>query len=147
MKIVLDTNVFISGIFFHGAPYDILNAWRHSRIHLVVSPEILNEYRRVTTQLMKTFPGVDPEPVLDLLMMKASMIESPCLPEQVSTDKADDMFLSCALASKTKIVVSGDKALLKTSGYRGIVVISPRNFVNRYLEKKNLTSHCTRPKS
>ena len=79
MKIVLDTNVFISGIFFHGAPYDILNSLPHNRIHLVVSPDILNEYRRVTTQLMKTFPGVDPEPFLDLLMMKASMIESPCL--------------------------------------------------------------------
>lgn len=50
MKIILDTNVFMSGIFFHGAPYDILNAWRHNHVHLVVSPDILNEYRRVATQ-------------------------------------------------------------------------------------------------
>ncbi len=135
MKIVLDTNVFISGIFFHGIPYDILNAWRHGRVHLIVSPDILNEYRRVATQLMKSFPGVDPEPFIDLLMVKASMVESTSLPEQVCTDTADEMFLSCALASRTRIVVSGDKALLKTSGYRGIIVISPRDFVNRYLKR------------
>ena len=135
MKIILDTNVFMSGIFFHGAPYDILNAWRHNRVYLVVSPGILNEYRRVATQLIKAFPGVNPDPFVDLLMVKAKMVESPTLPEQVCTDKADDMFLSCALASKTKIVVSGDKALLKTSGYRGIIVLSPRDFINRYLKK------------
>ena len=137
MKIILDTNVFMSGIFFHGAPYDILNAWRHNRVHLVVSPDILNEYRRVATQLTKAFPGVNPDTFIDLLMVKAKMVESPALPEQICTDKADDMFLSCALASKTKIVVSGDKALLKTSGYRGIIVLSPRDFINRYLKKGN----------
>ena len=135
MKIILDTNVFMSGIFFHGAPYDILNAWRHNRVYLVVSPDILNEYRRVATQLIKAFPGVNPDTFIDLLMVKAKMVESPALPEQICTDKADDMFLSCALASKTKIVVSGDKALLKTSGYRGIIVLSPRDFINRYLKK------------
>ncbi len=137
MKIILDTNVFMSGIFFHGAPYDILNAWRHNRVHLVVSPDILNEYRRVATQLTKAFPGVNPDTFIDLLMVKAKMVESPALPEQVCTDKTDDMFLSCALASKTKIVVSGDKALLKTSGYQGIIVLSPHDFINRYLKKGN----------
>ena len=137
MRIILDTNVFMSGIFFHGAPYDILDAWRHNRVHLVVSPDILGEYRRIATQLIKSFPNVNPEPFIDLLMLKASMVESPSLPEQVCTDKADDMFLSCALASRTNIVVSGDKALLKTSGYQGIIVLSPRDFINRYLKEKS----------
>ena len=135
MKIVLDTNVFMSGVFFHGAPYEILDAWRHNRIRLILSPDILSEYRRVVAQLIKSFPGVNPEPFIELLLVKAKIVESPALPEQVCTDKADDMFLSCALASKTKIVVSGDKALLKTSGYQGVIVLSPRDFINKYLKK------------
>lgn len=57
MKVILDTNVFISGIFFHGAPYDILDAWRHNRVHLVVSPDILNEYRRVETKASPSLCG------------------------------------------------------------------------------------------
>ena len=47
MKVVLDTNVFVSGVFFCGPPYDILSAWRGGRLQLVVSAEILEEYRRV----------------------------------------------------------------------------------------------------
>lgn len=137
MKIILDTNVFMSGIFFHGAPYDILDAWRHNRVHLVVSPDILDEYRRIATELIKSFPGVNPEPFIDLLTLKTLMVKSPPLPEQVCTDKTDDMFLSCALASRTKIVISGDKALLKTSGYRGIIVLSPSDFIDRYLKKRS----------
>ncbi len=55
------------------------------------------------------------------------------LPEQVCTDADDDMFLACALASGAKIIASGDKALLKTSGYRGIEVLKPKDFAARYL--------------
>ncbi len=44
MKIVVDTNVFISGVFFTGPPHQILNAWRRGSVQIVVTPEILTEY-------------------------------------------------------------------------------------------------------
>ena len=47
MKVVLDPNVFVSGIFFRGSPYQILEALRNGKIQLIFSPEILDEYRRV----------------------------------------------------------------------------------------------------
>lgn len=40
MKVVIDTNVFISGVFFHGPPYQILKAWHDGRIQLVISENI-----------------------------------------------------------------------------------------------------------
>ena len=40
-----------------------------------------------------------------------------------------------ALASDTKVISSGDKALRKTSGYAGIEVLTPREFVDKYLKK------------
>ena len=46
MRIVLDTNVLISGIFFAGYPYEILDAWRQGRIEIATSPEILDERGR-----------------------------------------------------------------------------------------------------
>lgn len=51
MKIILDTNVFISGIFWSGPPYQILKAWQHRKIELIVSQEILNEYDHVSKAL------------------------------------------------------------------------------------------------
>lgn len=133
MKVILDTNVFVSGIFFVGAPHAILDAWRHGRLSLVVSPPILDEYRRVTHELADQFPGVDPVPPLELLAIHAQMVDAPDLTEPVCTDAADDMFLACAVASGTKLITSGDKALLKTSGYAGISVLTPRAFVDKYL--------------
>ena len=47
MKIVLDTNVLISGIYFSGTPGTILQAWRSGKFQLAVSVEILEEYLNV----------------------------------------------------------------------------------------------------
>lgn len=56
MRIVLDTNVFVSGIFFSGPPSRILEAWRDGKIELAISPDILSEYQRVGNELSKQFP-------------------------------------------------------------------------------------------
>ena len=136
MRLVVDTNVFISGIFFSGPPYEILNAWRHRKVELVISPDILDEYRRVAEKLSKQYPGVDLGSVLELLAIKAQIVEAPPLDEGVCSDPDDDKFISCALASRTKLICSGDKALLRASGYRGITILRPKDFVDTYLKKK-----------
>ena len=66
MRVILDTNVFVSGVFFSGPPYQILRAWRDGKIQLVVSPEILEEYQRVGEILSKQFSKVDLSPIIDL---------------------------------------------------------------------------------
>ena len=137
MKVILDTNVFVSGIFFSGPPYEILDAWRQGRLTLVISPEILDEYERVGEELANEFALVDITPSLELLAVKGDVIDAPPLAEQICADPDDDKFLACALASGTKVVSSGDKALRKTSGYAGIEVLSPREFVGKYLRKKS----------
>ena len=133
MRIVLDTNVFISGIFFTGPPHRILTAWHDGEIEIVASAEILDEYRRVGKELSHQFPGVDIEPLLALLAIGAEMVIAPELPEPVSQDPDDDKFLACALAGRCEVVVSGDKHLKKVTGYWGIDVLSPRAFVDCYL--------------
>ena len=133
MRVILDTNVVISGIFFAGPPYQILKAWREGKLHLVISEEILAEYRRVGETLAQQFPSIDLLPILDMLRANAEVISVKCLPEPVCDDPDDDKFLACALAGDCKLIVSGDKHLLKASGFRGINVLAPRKFVNTYL--------------
>ncbi|MCK4597986.1 putative toxin-antitoxin system toxin component, PIN family [bacterium] len=136
MRLIVDTNVFISGIFFSGPPYDILNAWRHRKVEMVISSDILDEYRRVGEELAKQYPGIDMGPILELLAIKARIFDAPPLDENVCSDPDDDKFIACAIASRTKLICSGDKALLRTSGYQGITVLKPKDFVDIYLEKK-----------
>ena len=130
MKVVVDTNVFVSGVFFGGPPGDVLTAWRDMRIELLVSREIVEEYVRVSERLSARFPGVDAGPALRLVAAFATSVSAATLPEPVCADRDDDKFLACAVAAGAKYVVRGDRALLATSPYRNVAVIRPRDFVD-----------------
>jgi uncharacterized protein len=58
VKIVLDTNVFVSGIFFTESPYQILDAWRKHKVRLLASPKIIKKYERVSQEISSQFPEV-----------------------------------------------------------------------------------------
>ncbi len=133
MKIVLDTNVFVSGVFYTGPPYQVLEAWRDGQIQLVVSPEILLEYAEVGERLAERFEGVDLASFLRMVAANAQIVATSALLEQVCDDPDDDMFLACALAGEATTIVTGDRALLRTSGYRGIQVVTPRAFLRDQL--------------
>lgn len=137
MKIVLDTNVFISGVFFAGPPYQILKAWRDRRIQILISEEIIEEYRRVGELLANNFSSIEFGPILRLLAIHAEFIRPKKLTAQVCEDPDDDKFLECAVSGNSDFIVSGDKHLLRVSGHKGIKIISPRNFVDYYLKKLN----------
>ena len=133
MKVVVDTNVVVSGVFFGGMPSRVLEAWRDRKIDLVVSPDILEEYRRVGEHLEAQFADVSLAPFLALLVMNAEIIEPPDLPDQVSRDQDDDKFIACALAGNCRFIISGDKDLLEVSGYQGVTVVAPREFLDSVL--------------
>jgi uncharacterized protein len=133
MKVVLDTNVFVSGIFFSGPPYRIMDAWRRGKLKIIVSLDILKEYRGTAEELSAKFSQIDLTDWLELLTLKATLIDAPRLPEGICTDPDDDKFLACAVESKAAVVISGDKALRRASGYKGVQVLSPRQFVDQYL--------------
>ena len=135
MKIVLDTNVFISGVFFKDPPYQILRAWRDGRIRFLLSEEIFAEYQRVGAHLAGSFPKVDLEPFLKLLALNAKFVIPEKLQKPVCEDPDDDKFIACTLAGKSNIIISGDKHLLKVSGYKGIKVLRPRRFLDEYIDK------------
>jgi putative PIN family toxin of toxin-antitoxin system len=134
MKIVLDTNVFISGIFFSGPPSQILKAWKDQKIQIVLSKEILNEYQRVAEELSKKISSIDIEPIIELLTIYGEIVETESISVTVCEDPDDNMFLECAIASNSKIIVSGDKHLLQISGYQGIDVVKPREFIDDTLK-------------
>ncbi len=73
--------------------------------------------------------------ILGLVTIHAMMFQSPQLPEPVCEDPDDDVFIACAIASKSNVIVSGDKHLLKVADFGGVPIIKPREFVDTYLSK------------
>ena len=133
MKVVIDTNVFLSGVFFGGLPYQILSAWRERMLSLAYSLEILDEYRKTGARLSRRFEGLDLDPFLALVVTEGELFASPALDEAVCEDPEDDKFFACAVASRCRVIVSGGKHLLNATGYDSIEVLRPRAFVESYL--------------
>ncbi len=133
MRVVVDTNVVISGIFFSGPPYKILKAWNDGLIQMLVSEEILDEYFRVGRSLGLLHPLIDIERILELICINSEFVSVKDLPEPVSADSTDDKFISCAVHGRSKIIISGDRHLLQLTGFKGIEILKPRDFVTKYL--------------
>ena len=133
MRIILDTNVFISGIFFSGPPSQILKAWQNKNFQIVLSEQILYEYQRVADELSYKYSKVDIEPIIELVTIHGQLIDTKGIDISICEDPDDDKFIECAIAGKCGIIVSGDRHLLKLVGYKGINILKPREFVEQYL--------------
>ena len=111
MRIVLDTNVLISGIFFTGPPNALLTAWKNKRIQIVISPDIFDEYNRVAKIILQKYPGTNISEILNMIAIHSELIQPTPLPSQICDDPDDDKFIACALSGHIRYIVSGDKHL------------------------------------
>ena len=134
MKIVLDTNVLISGIFWGGHPKKILEMVVKGTVKLYATESIVKEYFRIIEKIGKKNPSIINEWKM-LLLDLLNIIEAT---EEIAIcrDEYDDMFIECAVACGAKYIVSGDEDLLVLEKYREIQIITPK----KYLEMKNETA-------
>jgi len=100
---------------------------------MVLSPEILTEYRRVGESFSTKHPNPVFEEMLRLLINQALIVDAPDLQKQLCRDPDDDKFIACALAVGAEVIVSGDNDILSLSDRLSITVMSPRDFVDKYL--------------
>jgi len=132
-KVVIDTNVFVSGIFFSGPPYRILRAWQDGRIKIAVTEEIIEEYRRVIETLAVKFEHLEIGSILEKFLIEAQLVPSYSFKKPVCEDPDDDKFLACAVAAKSKYIISGDKHLLKIGQFFNTTIVTPRYFLDNLL--------------
>jgi uncharacterized protein len=127
-RIVIDTNVYISAIFWGGKPRKVLELGRNGHISIFTSSEIQTE---IETKLKTKF-GIEEREVAQILLDYA-MFTLPIKPlEKISVidaDPDDDKFIECAVAAKAGYIVSGDKHLLDLKNYRGIQIIKAAHFL------------------
>jgi putative PIN family toxin of toxin-antitoxin system len=128
VRVVLDTNVLVSGIFFAGVPGQILDAWGKGQFVLIATPSIFAEYEEVCRRLHARFPSIEFDGVLVSLLLGARIVADPDSGPPISRDPDDDIFLRCAHATRS-VVVSGDEDLLEQDGWSGVRVIKPRDFL------------------
>jgi putative PIN family toxin of toxin-antitoxin system len=124
MRVVVDTNVFVSS-FFGGKPRKVVDYWFSGSLTLCVSKPILKEYFDV----LGRFEFEDDTLLLRLITAverryNILFVENPEEEQWIADDPADDKFIACAIALKAMYIVSGDSHLIG-KGKIGNIEIPP----------------------
>ena len=142
MRVVLDTNIIISGLFWTGTPSLLIKYILQSHT-LCFTSETLGELEKVLTyekfkpriaQLSFTIPAF-----IDTLTKHAFVVGKPSYQIQIiQQDPDDNKFLEAALATCTDVIVSGDIHLLGLKQFEGIPIMRSTAFLKRFC-KHNTT--------
>jgi len=135
MKIVPDTNTIISGLLWQGAPHDVLTLARTGEITLYTSPTLLAELRDVlkrpkfVSRLKKV--GATPRQLSLEFAALAKLTHPAPIEPVILADPDDAAVLACALSAGAQIITSGDSHLLELKSYRGILILTAREFLDQ----------------
>lgn len=128
VRVVIDTNVLLSGLLWPGKPHRLIEQVRAGALILVSSPALLAELAEVIARpkfksaLARS--GTDPELMLAQMRLLAEITAPPPLPEPVSRDSDDDVVLALATAARPDLIITGDQDLLVLGAYAGIPIVS-----------------------
>ena len=133
-RVVLDTNVFVSGgTISVGPPSQIINHWRNQDFVMVVSPQLLTEYEEVLSRpsVMK-FTGLTPKENAQYIQEvadRAYITSGRLTLDVLINDPDDNMVLACAEEGAATHLVTGNGKDFPFTDYKGIQILTPREFL------------------
>lgn len=134
MRIVIDTNVLISGVFFGGFPRKILSTVVEQKITACATAEIINEYEEIVQEMINRKQGHINKAILSPLIKTMEIID-PVSRVEICRDPDDNKFLECAKDSHALYVVSGDKDLLVIEQFENIQIMTAKDFCEKYFSE------------
>ena len=134
MKVVLDTNVLLSGLMFpDGAPGRVVAAWRQARFELVISvPQLAEIGRALAYPKIRRRLGWDDQRIeqfIRQLYIRARIVDLDATSVEVPADPDDVPILATLVAAKADVLVTGDGDLLALRERHAIQ--TPAEFVRR----------------
>ena len=132
MLVVVDTNVLVSGVFWGGTPYRLLEHWMSGEIGVAVTRSVLDEYVRVLRELSDREPELARQ-WIDFIAADALVVEA-AVEIEMCRDPEDNKFLICAVSADADYVVSGDSDLLTLREVEGIPIVTARGLLQKLRE-------------
>ncbi|MEM0201320.1 MAG: putative toxin-antitoxin system toxin component, PIN family [Candidatus Micrarchaeaceae archaeon] len=136
IKIVVDTNIFISAILFDGIPGKIIELGLEGKIQILISQEILEE---LTNVLQNKFNfQIDMVKSINSFIKEFVVIIYPGKKIKVIQNKeSDNRVLECAIEGKVDYIITGDiKHIQILKEYRGIKILNPSQFLEKFMIKQ-----------
>jgi putative PIN family toxin of toxin-antitoxin system len=133
MKIVLDTNVWLSGIFWDGEASKIIEKAERKNIEIIISENVLSEIINVLNRESKFKKymlnlKLSIEDLLRTILSISTLIETKSNLDVIKVDPKDNIILEAGLDGKVEYIISYDNHLLNMIEFRGIKIISPSEF-------------------
>lgn len=141
MRLVLDTNVWLSGVFWEGEAYKLIRTIGSKEIEIVVTKKILVEIVEVLNKEAKFQRFVKDkkvaiEDLVRTILSMSKLIVSKSKLNVIKEHSSDNKILESAVDGKVNYLVSYDKHLLKLKQYKKIKIFEPAEFF-RELKKLN----------
>ncbi len=130
IKVVIDTNVFISAFLFGGHPREVLNLVITGKIKNYILKNILDEIIDVLKRLKF---GFDIKKITAIIREIEAISDLVELKEEIGTitmDRDDDYILACAVTAEVEYLITGDNDLLNLIEYQGTKIIMPAALIN-----------------
>ena len=128
MRVVLDTNVFISAVL-GGRLGVIVDEWKAGKFTLIITDSIVREYLDVINRPKFKIPQNEIVAATDYLLRTAEFVTPQEEIHVIVADLTDNKFLEAAAAGKVDFIVSGDNHLLELKSFRDIPIITAREFI------------------
>ncbi|HOW37261.1 MAG TPA: putative toxin-antitoxin system toxin component, PIN family [Candidatus Pacearchaeota archaeon] len=134
MRVVLDTNVWLSGIFWEGEASKILEKAEKKGLQVIISEEILSEIIMVLNRESKFQKYIldlrlSIEELLRTVLSISALIETKTKLNVIKSDPKDNIILEAAIDGKATCIVSYDNHLLNMIEFRNIKIVSPKEFL------------------
>jgi len=129
MKVVIDTNIFVSS-FFGGNPRRIVDYWFSGKLILCVSRPILKEYFDVLARFQ-----FDREDLFRRLIssfekgLNTLFVDAPKEQNWIEDDPEDNKFIACAISLRAEYIVSGDPHLKRVGRIGGVEIVPPQEML------------------
>ena len=132
MKILIDTNILISALFFGKFPKEFLNEVLAKNFEICINDKILDEYEATIHKKIIKKKILD-EVLYEKFLQDVKFFESVS-DLKICHDPDDDKFINCAIDAKAIYIVSGDNDLLTIKNFAGIEIVTAREFYEKYLK-------------
>ena len=136
MKVVIDTNVFVSGIFWKGISNRIIIAWRAGKFDLVNSLMNVEELIKILQFFKIDMSDEHIKEWVNLIVENSIIVDVVGKIRIVKDDPTDDKFIETALNGNADYIISQDRHLLDIKEFEGIKMVTPKEFL-RILKTEN----------
>jgi len=140
MRATLDTNVLVSGTFWNGDSFKILELIDSGKVELVLSEELVEEYIKTINSDEIIEKIIDKDLIINKVIQKVITKSSIVKPEQkfnmIKEDSEDNKVIECAFEGKVNYIITQDKHLLDIKQFREIKIVSPEEFLNILSQKE-----------